>query len=87
MFIDSDVSGRSLDPASGIEVFDTVLDEMHGLMCMSAEDPLRIVSAGMGKRAGGDFRCVPTPAGVEAVEKFGEALLTKIEFLQHQERS
>src|SRR5208282_505978 len=84
--IDGDVGGRSLDPTSGVEIFHAALGELHGLVGVAAKDALRIVRAGVGQRAGGDLGRVPPPAGVEAVDKLGEALLPEVQLLQQQKR-
>jgi len=55
LFIDSDEGGRSLDPASGIEVLDAVLRPLHRQVGVTAENPLRVVGAGVGQRAGGNL--------------------------------
>jgi len=53
LFIESDVSGGSLNPASGVEILDPVFRALHREVCVPAEDTLRMVRPSVGQSAGG----------------------------------
>jgi hypothetical protein len=76
LFIDSDEGGRSLDPASGVEVLDPVFRPPHRQVGVAAENPLRMVRPSVGERAGGYFGGVPPPASVETIDQLRQAPLT-----------
>src|ERR1700692_2207825 len=55
LFIDGNIGGMGINPATAIEIVDSVLVPMHGGMGVTAEDARSLMASGIGKGAGRHF--------------------------------
>ena len=83
-FTNGDIGRMRVNPASAIEVVDSVLVLVHGGMSVAAENARRLAVPGMGQGAVGNLWRQAEPARVKPVEKTSQGFVFRIPLLQLQ---
>src|ERR1035437_9086155 len=84
LFTNGDIGRMRVNPASAIEIVDSVLVLVHGGVGVAAENARRPVATGMGQGALGDLWRQAQPARVEPVEETRQGFVFRIPLLQLQ---
>src|SRR5208282_4085753 len=75
LFTDGDIGRMLVDPGSAVEIIDSVFVLVQGGMSVAAENPCRLMVAGMSQRALGDLLRQALPARAQPVEETRHGLV------------